>query len=1498
MLKTAAQPTLQATHRVAAWNAICALLDRCTQHDNELIRDVLFRSQWWSRCFGLYLTQAQMARPKSGRQLLVSLASALRRVRDDDVDFSTALKDAALRALLDGLLKECDPGRAKTCAQALGLLLSKDIVTLDEVLEQMTKSKCSRPTALGSTEEAATLQSLLVGLFQWIAAGDFGSIIGQLASAILDRVPDPESNASDSAYTVPWAAPLRHVATEASLEPATLRTHLLPTLLKRDPVQSIRFIQESGLNEVLSPANISGGLSNAGMDLLSACLQTGKDLNIVREMDCQVFVVEDRSLYIPVPVIGRWLRLANRNIRLTALYLLVASPASTRPLLQSSFEILQANLDHLFSDTDANFRGEVCGLIQLLIDRVRAATAALTRPAKTEVEASQPSGSSSAVHMLEEHKNFVSWLNRSLAWQLRPTASYQRHISALRCLYALARSGLDPCVSSAQLSKSAMAGTQWPFTMPILTGDLRRILLDMAIDPFDDVRQAAIAVLRLYPTEDAQCIKDVKAMLHRAETAMLATGRADQADGVAHLYALLHHLGNDKVCLINTQLQRLQQMLSVAKDDLPMAVQRYPVHGILTSLRYLLDQVTSVVDEDTGMLDRIAGLLKDVWAVVKPVLCDDAPEGYLPEDQVDTQAVSTKDTLSYCWRALKEASLLLGVIVRLWSSKDASVTSRLSDLCFEQLAELRHRGAFSTVAQTWVLCCLASGSKGASINESALNDWYQRVITILRNRTIINTRRSAGLPSLLCGVLVADANGPLTARAVSELDAIAREPVEPCLAHEGSLPQVHAVNCMKDVLKHSRLSDTSEPYIPLALRLAAAALQSQAWAIRNCGLMLFRAVIDRLLGTSDTHLDDDGEEHRHTVAVKDPQVIDIVLSLLTQSISATDSEGSTTTSPGVFPALKLLERLTLPSAKEAAARASVRRLIASPVWHVRDKAARTYASLTPLDSVAAEVVAFLRTGTGDQNALHGALLCCKYLLSSSRDSRLQRANGEHGSLLQDSNLVQLMEELCHRNPCPVTKAGFLDVYITLYIRGIDLDTGTVGAVDFFGPSKDYSFPADAVLRRTHAELLAALLLHEGGSADSMLLDIHRQVQVLAHQDADACTAFCMRTKSLLDHAALSNALRDALSSLAATIVRNLDAHAGLRCAAAQLLLHIRHVKPSASQPDEIEALRQEPSFTALVHKGNTNEHLADLCLELEAAALQASLTEEINDGSLFGDRIKALCRSCRDAYDETSVYSREASVHALARLESLWQRLAKRKDHSAVFMDFCLLLYDQLKDDDEDLRDVASGAAARLFAMSKEGAPSALSVPAAASQDLISFMIMHWTNSPFFADVVVGRAFGNIALSFAERLEASVRTDTSLFMQEKQNLYIDEADEALAWAEVGLRLPSISYSETTISRLAEWTSNGLDALLAPMDDVASQPIRGLTPELFTLILQLMSSAQLLLELSADEQGSALIRTDLRTRLDRLMGDEDAMHPLIRRHIEQTLAKRVRPYVLE
>ena len=54
---------------------------------------------------------------------------------------------------------------------------------------------------------------------------------------------------------------------------------------------------------------------------------------------------------------------------------------------------------------------------------------------------------------------------------------------------------------------------------------------------------------------------------------------------------------------------------------------------------------------------RMIGCCTRIWAAVKNVLCNDSPEGHLPQDFDEIDILDTKDVLSYSFRAVHESRL-------------------------------------------------------------------------------------------------------------------------------------------------------------------------------------------------------------------------------------------------------------------------------------------------------------------------------------------------------------------------------------------------------------------------------------------------------------------------------------------------------------------------------------------------------------------------------------------------------------------------------------------------------------------------------------------------------------------------------------------------------------------------------------------------------------------------------------------------------------------------
>lgn len=162
------------------------------------------------------------------------------------------------------------------------------------------------------------------------------------------------------------------------------------------------------------------------------------------------------------------------------------------------------------------------------------------------------------------------------------------------------------------------------------------------------------------------------------------------------------------------------------------------------------------------------------------------------------------------------------------STQVAKDLLRIGHLSFIQLAELRHRGAFSSVSQTFAACCRACVLFQDTVLYDMPRVWYEEALSCIHNKASTITRRSAGIPSLITGILSAKPGGELFIRGMTEFQGIARAPIpSPATSQESRLPQVHALNCLKDIFMNSRLGQSAEPYLVQGLDIAVCSLESQ-----------------------------------------------------------------------------------------------------------------------------------------------------------------------------------------------------------------------------------------------------------------------------------------------------------------------------------------------------------------------------------------------------------------------------------------------------------------------------------------------------------------------------------------------------------------------------------------------------------------------------------------------------------------------------------------------
>jgi len=324
----------------------------------------------------------------------------------------------------------------------------------------------------------------------------------------------------------------------------------------------------------------------------------------------------------------------SETVRSLAFSVLVSSASSIRPFSPATLDLFQSHLGAMYSDTDAKFRNETLTNSKHMIERIRGATAFLVREldqisfklsqgSEPEHKVSQQALHEDIQSLLLKHKRFVEWYLDFLFGELIPTASYQRHITSLKAIILLLHSRI--LEDSPGLPPIPVNSTIWPFTVEFFIPRSMRLLLDLLMDPFEEVRIGASDVLayalrdcfvgqissgvsndhesrdlRMKECPETEPILNLKVnsidrplgllidFIVRGKEASRRTGRADYADGVARSYRLLYSLqisGEDKIKLLEELIYDLEMKVEIASNDLGQAVLEAPIHASFAALK-------------------------------------------------------------------------------------------------------------------------------------------------------------------------------------------------------------------------------------------------------------------------------------------------------------------------------------------------------------------------------------------------------------------------------------------------------------------------------------------------------------------------------------------------------------------------------------------------------------------------------------------------------------------------------------------------------------------------------------------------------------------------------------------------------------------------------------------------------------------------------------------------------------------------------------------------
>lgn len=223
---------------------------------------------------------------------------------------------------------------------------------------------------------------------------------------------------------------------------------------------------------------------------------------------------------------------------------------------------------------------------------------------------------------------------------------------------------------------------------------------------------------------------------------------------------------------------------------------------------------------------------------------------------------------------------------------------------------------------------------------------------------------------------------------------------------------------------------------------------------------------------------------------------------------------------------------------------------------------------------------------------------------------------------------------------------------------------------------------------------------------------------------------------------------------------------------------------------------------------------------------------------------------------------------AVSALESLYVNLHCIPKFSHKHLMTChLALYDCLNDDDSEIREVA----ARTYSIFK----SQSFIPLAAQQAISSDLLKDHATHRLLLRNVISRMTGSLDLLMTESctlespelmFKAALSVDNTLFVEEDQNLYIDEVRDVKFWAQIfeGLCKPSDGegprpiLKEEAISTFVAWVVDAVNTLntIDRQDGILGWTSK---PAAYSACMRTIVSANALLRYESQHKGS----TDLK-----------------------------------
>ncbi|CAI4048829.1 hypothetical protein SKDZ_13G3840 [Saccharomyces kudriavzevii ZP591] len=704
------------------------------------------------------------------------------------------------------------------------------------------------------------------------------------------------------------------------------------------------------------------------------------------------------------------------EFKLQVFEILTFSSKKSKPIHPFVFKVIKQYLNVFLVDTEVERRNSFCSSMKNFIFRIRDCTYSLYRDARKLKKALKfPDEQKEKLAQVEEARVFLTWLCDSIKHHLAPGTLYQATVSSLKLLHILIRSGVDK--STPQQFLDNQNKREYPFSISILQDfTFLRLLIDLLVNNYADVRELSKEMLYIMISADKSKhflnTLDIKCLKVTANSLL---DNYEKGDAGATVYGFIFTIMGSQGGFVDHTIEVLSKMIQDLQND-SIGCAKNSIGAHFAALRLILSgyKFEECRQDAANIVSKSIDLVFKNWEATKNVVCHDSARGILPEMFVDC-GIPDQVIISHAFRAIKEASCLIETILKRFPLTGNQL-NRIGDFLTLQLSNIRHSGAFQAVLPGLKTYCLRCQVESPVI----LEDLLSKSIKSLESRNQHITRRSGGLPFLITTVLGAEITKgrPLLQKTFEELLLVAKLPVPP---HQDKfdLPQVNAINCINAIFVEPKLSEHCTPFVSDALKIALFFFDCDIWALRNCSIMLFTSLQNRIFGKVGRSVS------AKLFFTKYAGLRNLLLDILSISVAQnSNGEIKMYEVESIFLVLNVLLRLRPTPGYSGLNEfgSLIYKFLANDNWKIRDMASRVLNSLS--EDLKEETRELLDLASiHKQNQLHGHLLA------------LQQMAPRYLTDNTDIELVQSIfgrkKEFLLENECIITKTAFLELTCTI-----------------------------------------------------------------------------------------------------------------------------------------------------------------------------------------------------------------------------------------------------------------------------------------------------------------------------------------------------------------------------------------------------------------------------------------------------------------------------------